>query len=242
MKREEILAWLQAMGTPAAVAGMARFGITSTTVFGVSIPQLRALAKETGRHHPLALELWAGGSREERILAAMIAEPGEITRPLLEGWVGELDNWEVCDQCCMNLFEKSPLAWPMATAWSEREEEFVRRAGFVLMARLAVSDKQAADERFEAFFPWIEAGADDPRNYVKKAVSWALRQIGKRNLRLHPHALAAAGRIAARPSKSARWVASDVLRELGSEAVLRRLAQTAPTASASRASAPRVSR
>lgn len=242
MNREALLARLQTLGNPANVAGMARFGIVSATVYGVSIPNLRALAKELGRSQPLALELWAGGSREERILAALVADPKQLTAQLMEDWAQELDNWEVCDQCCMNLWEKSPLAWSLATAWSEREQEFVRRAGFVLMARLAVSDKQAADQRFEAFFPWIEAGADDPCNYVKKAVSWALRQIGKRNLRLHPQAIAVARRIQARPGKSARWVAGDVLRELLSAPVLRRLGQSSPTASANRDSASSPSR
>lgn len=237
MNRQALLARLQALGDAANVAGMARFGIVSATIYGVSIPNLRALAKELGRNHPLALELWAGGSREERILAAMVADPKQLTAQRMEDWVQGLDNWEVCDQCCMNLWEKSPLAWWLAPVWSEREPEFVRRAGFVLMARMAVSDKQAADQQFEALFPWIEAGADDPRNYVKKAISWALRQIGKRNLRLHPQAIAVARRIQARPSKSARWVANDVLRELLSGPVLRRLGQSSPTASANRDSA-----
>ena len=242
MDRQALRARLHALGNPANVAGMARFGIVSASIYGVSIPNLRALARELGRNHPLALELWAGGSREERILAAMTADPGQLTEELLDDWVRNLDNWEVCDQCCMNLWEKSPFAWSLATAWSKREQEFVRRAGLVLMARLAVSDKQAADQRFEAFFPWIEAAADDPRNYVKKAVSWALRQIGKRNLQLHCTAIAAARRMQARSSKSARWVAADVLRELLSEPVLRRLAQPSPTARARRASASSPSR
>ncbi len=223
MTGAEIRWRLQSLAHPEAVAGMARFGIVGRTVYGVHIPQLRALAREVGCNHPLAVELWGAGSREERILAAMVADPAQVDEGLMEAWVRDLDSWEVCDQCCMNLLEKSPLAWDKAVEWSRRPEEFVRRAGFVLMARLAVSDKQADDERFLRLFPDLEAGADDGRNYVKKAVSWALRQIGKRNKRLHLQAVTQADRMGRRPSASARWIAADVLRELTAEAVRRRL-------------------
>lgn len=211
------------LADPDAVAGMARYGIVSGTVYGVKIPILRGLARELGRNHPLALELWGTGSREGRILAAMTAEPEQVDAGLMERWVTAFDNWEVCDQCCMNLFEKASLAWDKAVAWSYREEEFVKRAGFVLMARLAVSDKTAADGRFREFFADIEREAKDGRNYVKKGINWALRQIGKRNLTLNGEAVIVARKIAASGNAAARWVAADALRELTDERVLGRL-------------------
>ncbi|MBW1712411.1 MAG: DNA alkylation repair protein [Deltaproteobacteria bacterium] len=223
MEIEEIKGRLKALADPRAVAGMARAGIVGDEVWGVSIPNLRALAKQIGRDQDLSLKLWAEGSRETKILAALVGQPQEVTEAQMEAWVLEIRSWEVCDQLCMNLLEKIKGIEQKAIAWSGRQEEFVKRTGFVLMARLAVSDKKAGDELFESFLPLIEGQAWDERNFVKKAVNWALRQIGKRNLRLNELALDAARRIMAQDTKPARWIAADALRELTSDQVQERL-------------------
>ncbi|HDS59954.1 MAG TPA: DNA alkylation repair protein [Thermoplasmatales archaeon] len=222
MKSAHVLRRLEALSSEEAKRGMARYGITPRQTYGVSIPHLRAMAREAGKDHRLAQQLWAVDTRETRILASMVEEPARVSDEQLETWVGEFDYWEICDQCCMNLFEKLPAAYRKAREWSQRRPEFVRRAGFVLMARLAVSDRETEDERFQQFFPFIVQGACDQRIYVKKGVSWALRQIGKRNRELNQRAVALAGEIGAQKSAAARWVARDVLRELTSEGVRRR--------------------
>ncbi|RJR27927.1 MAG: DNA alkylation repair protein [Candidatus Latescibacterota bacterium] len=221
---EGIVARLEAEADPANVAGMARYGIEPKRALGVSAPKLRALAREIGRDHALALALWRSGVREARILAALVDEPGKVTEAQLERWARGFDSWDVCDGACCNLFDRTPFSWEKAAAWSGRREEFVKRAGFVLMAALAVHDKTAPDERFEAFLPVIEREAGDGRNFVKKAVNWALRQIGKRNAALNRRALGSARRIRRSDSAAARWVAADAIRELESEPVRRRLA------------------
>ena len=232
---ETILQRLEAERNPEALAGMARFGITPARAYGVKIPVLRQLAREArvkarearskdkAADHALAQQLWANDTRETRILASMIDVPQLVSEAQMESWAAEFDYWEICDQCCQNLFEKTPFAYQKAVEWSERAEEYVKRAGFVLMARLAVSDKKAADERFVAFFPLIEREAGDPRDMVKKGVNWALRQIGKRNLALNQQAITVAERIEQQESKAARWVARDALRELRGTAVQTRL-------------------
>ena len=196
---------------------------TKSVVYGISIPNLRKIAKEIGEDHVIAQRLWKSDIREARILASMVDDPKEVTDQQIEEWVQSFDNWEICDQCCMNLFEKTEFAYQKCFHWSSRKEEFVKRAGFVLMARLAVSDKKAEDEKFEQFFPAIKREAADGRNYVKKAVNWALRQIGKRNLSLNGKAVEVAKKIQKMDSKSASWVASDAIRELTSGAVQERL-------------------
>lgn len=223
MEYEEVISRLKSMANPEAIEGMARFGITAKTVYGVSIPKLRKLAKEIGKDHVLAQKLWRKENRETRIIAALIEEPSKVKETQVERWVNDFDSWEVCDQCIMNLFEKLPSAYEKAVEWSLREKEFVKRAGYVMMARLAVSDKKAEDERFDAFFPYIKRGASDRRNFVKKGVNWALRQIGKRSLPLNKKAILLGSEIMKIDSQSARWVASDALRELESEAVQNRL-------------------
>ncbi len=224
-KAAAVLERLRAQADPAAVAGMARYGIRPDQALGISIPTLRKLARETGRDHSLALALWASGVHEARILAAFIAEPGKVTESLMEAWIVDFDSWDVCDQVCSNLFDRTPYAFEKALAWSSREEEFVKRAGFALMAALAVHDKKAPDSRFEGFFDPIRREAGDPRNYVKKAVNWALRQIGKRNPQLNRLAIETAREIQGQDSAPARWIASDALRELTSEKVQARLAR-----------------
>ena len=220
-----VLGRLEAAGNPGNVAGMARYGINTRGTLGVPMPILRRLARELGRDHDLALQLWASGGHEARILAALVDDPAQLTDEQMEGWVRDLDSWDVCDQVCGNLFDRHPLAYDKAVAWSGRPEEFVKRAGFVLMARLAVHDKQAADERFLSMLPLIEREASDDRGYVKKAVNWALRQIGKRNARLNEAALATAETLVAQESTAARWVGRDAAQELTGEAVQRRLRQ-----------------
>jgi 3-methyladenine DNA glycosylase AlkD len=190
---------------------------------GISIPELRKLARETGKNHDLAMELWKSGIAEARILAGMIGDPQKLTEKQMEDWVKDFDSWDVCDQVCMNLFDKSPLAWKKVYDWSEREEEFVKRAAFALIACLAWHDKKAEDGRFIELLTLIRREAVDNRNFVKKAVNWALRHIGKRNKILNTAAIDAAREIRQTDSKSARWIASDALRELESEAVQKRL-------------------
>ena len=224
MTFEETITELEAAADLAAREGMARFGITPDRAYGVKIPVLRAMARRAGRNHALAQQLWTRDTRETRILASMIEEPELVTEEQMEQWAAAFTYWELCDACCMNLFEKTRFAWPKAAEWSAREEETHKRAGFVLMARLAVSHKKAADEDFEQFFPLIEREAHDGRNLVKKGVNWALRQIGKRSLELNVKAIECAERIQAQDSRAARWVATDALRELRSPAVQRRLA------------------
>ena len=224
MKYIEAMRRLKALSDPKAVEGMACYGINAENTLGVSIPNLRKLAKEAGKDHALAGELWESGVHEGRILAGMVDDPGVVTEEQMESWVSEFDSWDVCDQVCMNLFWLTPFAYDKCFEWSTRAEEFVKRAAFALMARLAWSDKSASDERIASFLPVIEAEACDERNFVKKAVNWALRQVGKRNPALNSLAIETAREIRALDSKAARWVASNALKELESEAVQRRLA------------------
>src|SRR6185369_6934188 len=181
---------------------------------GVSIPVIRGLAKQAGRSHDLAEELWRSGIHEARILATLVDDHARVTRSQMNRWVGDLDSWDVCDQLCANLFRYTPFAFDKAAEWAGAKQEFVRRAGFSLMAGLAVKAKAATDEQFEAFFPLITEAATDDRNMVKKAVNWALRQIGKRNPHLRKVAIAKAEEIRKIDSRAARWIAADALREL----------------------------
>jgi 3-methyladenine DNA glycosylase AlkD len=210
----EILDALRAQANPNNVAGMARYGISTNGTLGVSMVEIRRLARQSGRNHELAAELWASGIHEARILATIVDQPAHVTRRQMNQWARDFDSWDVCDQACLNLFRYSPFAWALASKWSGAEREFVRRAGFALIAGLAVKAKDAPDEQFEAFLPLIAGAATDPRNMVKKAVNWALRSIGKRNLHLRRAAIAAAENIRTLDSPAARWIASDALREL----------------------------
>ncbi len=220
---EEVLKRLRAAARPDQLAGMARFGMAVERRLGLSMPTLRKMAKDIGRDHDLALALWATGIADAMILASMVAEPEELTGAQMEEWVRDIDSWDVCDQACMNLFEKSPLAWQKVVEWSERQEEFVKRTAFSLLACLAWHDKKADDAKFIELLPVIVRGAVDERNFVKKAVNWALRNIGKRNLSLNEAAIDAARAIRQIDSRAARWVAADAIRELESDAVRKRL-------------------
>jgi len=224
MQYEDIIQRLKSLSDPEAVKGMARFGINPENTYGVSIPNLRRIAKEAGKDHALAGKLWASGIHEAKILASMIDEPKAVTEEQMEVWVRDFDSWDVCDQLCMNLFDKVPLAWQKIADWSEREEEFVKRTAYTLIACLAWDDKKAEDEKFVGLLPVIIKGTTDERNFVRKAVNWALRQIGKRNLNLNKAAIKTAEEIRKIDSKAARWIAADAIRELTSEAVRKRLA------------------
>lgn len=219
---EQVLERLRALGNPANVQGMARFGINPQNTLGVSMPALRKLARELKRDHELAQELWASGIHEARILAGLVDDPRQVTVEQMERWAAEFDSWDMCDQVCMNLFDKTPLAYGKAAEWAERREEFVRRAGFALMASLAWHDKKASDDAFTPFLPLIVRASTDERNFVKKAVNWALRQIGKRNANLRSLALQTARDVQNLDSRSARWIASDAIRELERQAAKER--------------------
>ena len=224
MKSREVISELRSRANPADLEGMARFGIaTDRALGGSSIPYLRWLAKRLGKDHRLAAELWASRIHEARILAGLVDDPAAVTEEQMEAWAAEFDSWDVVDGVCGSLFDKTPFAYGKAVEWSSRREEFVKRAAFALMAMLAVHAKQAEDRSFEVFLPIIERESGDPRNLVRKAVNWALRQIGKRNLALNAKAIATAVRIKESGVRSAKWVASDALRELRSSAVQARL-------------------
>ena len=220
---KDVLGKLQSKAQPEQLKGMAKYGMTVEQRLGVSVPDMRNLAKEIGRDHKLALDLWRTGITEARIVAAMVGDPAKLTEEQMEDWVKGINSWDVCDQVCMNLFEKNQLAWKKIVDWSEREEEFVKRTAFSLIACLAWHDKKASDEKFIELLPVIIRGATDERNFVKKAVNWALRNIGKRNLNLNEAAINTAKEIKRLDSKPARWVASDTLRELESDAIQSRL-------------------
>jgi 3-methyladenine DNA glycosylase AlkD len=223
----EILEKLKSLGSPENVAGMARYGIVTKKAFGVSAPDLKQLAKEikkkTKDRHTLALELWKTGIHDARAVAYLIDDPKQVTEKQMDRWAKDFDNWAICDSCCGTLFDKTPYAYEKALEWSEQNEEFVKRAGIVLIAWLAVHDKKAEDEKIAAFLPVLEKHSGDERNFIKKAVSWSLRQIGKRNLNLNKLAVEAAERVKLQDTKSARWIAADALRELTSEPVMERL-------------------
>jgi 3-methyladenine DNA glycosylase AlkD len=202
---------------------MGRFGIDTRNALGVTVTELRGLARRIGRDHDLAAALWQSEIHEARLLATMVDEPSSVTEAQMERWVSDLTSWDLCDQLCANLFDRTPYAFEKALGWSRRDEEFVKRAGFALMATSAVHRKDVSDARFEVFLPAISAQATDDRNYVKKAVSWALRQIGKRSPGLNRKAIATAREIERIDARAARWIARDVLRELESPAVRDRL-------------------
>jgi 3-methyladenine DNA glycosylase AlkD len=205
---------LRALANPTNVEGMARYGISRVGTLGVPVAALRRLARETGRSHKLAAELWRSGIHEARILAGMVEQVERVTPGQMDRWVGAVDSWDVCDQLCQNLFRHTPYAFEKAAEWARAEPEFVRRAGFALMAGLSHKTSAAPDDRCEAFLPLVVEAATDERNMVRKAVNWALRNIGKRNARLRAKAIGAAERIRTIDSRSARWIASDALREL----------------------------
>jgi len=222
-----MLARMGAVGSPRDAQKLSYWGITAAKSYGLSAPQMHMLAREAGRDHALALELWASGVHEARHIAALTADPAQCDEALLERWAHAFSSWDVVDTCCCYLFIHTTHAWKKTRDWSRRPEEFVKRAAFSLMAYLAVHDKAAADDKFLKLLPVIEREAHDERNFVRKAVNWALRQIGKRNMRLNRAAIAAGERIRRQGSRPARWIAADALRELRSAAVQKRLRERA---------------
>lgn len=222
-QRDALLTRLRAQANARNVAGMARFGIVGEGRLGVSMPALRTIARETGKNHRLALQLWRTRIPEARIVASMVAEPEKMTAQQAEQWARSFDSWDVCDQTCLNLFVKSPLAWTLVRQWARREDEFVRRAAFSLIACLAVHDKDAGDKKFAGALKLVKAASTDERNFVRKAVNWALRGIGKRNRALHAAALDTARNLHTSTSRSARWIATDAIRELENPDIQRRI-------------------
>jgi 3-methyladenine DNA glycosylase AlkD len=231
----EALTWLERKGTKKNRDGLARYGIVASHVLGVSMGDIQSLGKRLGRNHPLAIALWDTGCYEARHLTAFVADPDAVTATQMDRWAREFDNWAVCDTLCFKLFDRTPHAWRKVDQWSDRREEFVKRAAFALLASLALHDKQAADEQFLRTLPLIERAAIDERNFVKKGVSWALRSIGRRNQALNAAAVATARRLADAAEPAARWVGKDAIKELTSPAVQRKVAGRT-TAKRSRAS------
>lgn len=223
MNFEDILKELKGLADPESVEGMSQFGISTENTLGISIPELRKLAKKIGKDHNVAQKLWESEIHEARILASMVDKAKLVTEAQMEDWVKDFDSWDVCDQVCNNLFRKTSYAYQKAVEWSVRQEEFVKRAGFVLMATTAVHDKKSDDDKFIEYLEIIKDKSDDQRNYVKKAVNWALRQIGKRNKKLNEEAIKTAEEIKKLEYKSAKWIAADALRELKSDKVKERL-------------------
>lgn len=215
MDAEETLAKLRTLGDPASVKGRARFGIPEENAWGVPLPKIRRLAKELGHDRTLANALWKSGIHEARLLATIVMPPEGCTRAQVERWLKDVRSWDICDALALNLVDRTDWAWTAASAWARSDDEWTKRLGFATMAGLATHAKDAADSELVPFLAVIEKSADDDRNYVKKAASWALRQIGKRSALLRRRAMATAHRLMAKESKGARWVGADAARELG---------------------------
>ena len=227
MNAAEIIKKLELLENPENIAGMLRFGIVTKKAFGVSAPVLKEIAKNvkkrTENRHELALELWETGIHEARIIAYLIDDAKQVSEKQMDSWAKDFDNWAICDGTCGHLFCRTNFAYEKVFEWSEKDEEFIKRAGIVLIAYLAVHDKKASDEKIAQFLPILEKHANDERNFIKKAVNWSLRQIGKRNLTLNKLAIETAETIKSQNTKSARWIASDALRELQNDKVIERL-------------------
>ena len=224
----EVLASLKKLGSRQTRESMVRFGIHTPKAFGIPMAAMQRLAKQIGRDHQLAGELWETGWYEARIVAAYIEEPERATAAQMDRWCKEFDNWGICDTVCFQLFDKTPYAYRKVRQWATRKPEFEKRAAFALLACLALRDRSAGDQPFLECLPLIEAAAEDDRNFVKKGVSWALRLIGRRNRELHTAALTLAKRLAASSSPSARWIGKDAVKELTGAVVTRRLSRLAP--------------
>ena len=222
-RARDVVRTLERMGDPARVEGMKRYGIDTGRALGISVTELRRLARGLGHDHELAASLWASGVHEARILASLVDEPARVSEAQMDTWVADLDSWDVCDAVCGNLFDRTTFALDKAVEWSTREPEFEKRAGFALMAWAAVHRKDLPDAAFASLLPLIREGSTDDRNYVKKAVSWALRQIGKRSAGLNTKAFRTAEQMGRLDARSSRWIARDALRELRSDAVQARL-------------------
>lgn len=225
---DAVIASLKRLGSESTRDGMARYGLPSDKAFGVPVGKMQQLAKQLGRNHELALDLWESGWYEARMLAAFLDEPERVTPAQMDRWCRDFDNWGICDTVCFHLFDRTPHAFAKVVQWSRRRDEFVKRAAFALLACLALHDKHSGDEAFVRCLPLVEHAAADERNFVKKGVSWALRLIGRRNLDLNAAAVAVARRLSDSPEAPARWVGRDALKELTSPAVIRRIEARRP--------------
>lgn len=221
----EVLAWLKKRGTEKNRLGMARYGLPSTNTFGVSMATMQPEAKRIGMDHQLAQALWKTGWYEARIMSSFLGDPSQVTPQMMESWCRDFDNWGTTDTVCFKLFDRSPHAWKMVPKWVREKGEFQKRAGFVMMACLAAHDKHAADAAFMKFFPMIEQGASDERNFVKKGVSWALRHLGHRNRRLHAAAVKTATKLSKSTDPTERWVGKDALRDITRPIVLKKISK-----------------
>jgi 3-methyladenine DNA glycosylase AlkD len=226
------LTWLKRRGTKANRDGMARYAIVAPHVVGVSVTDIRQLGKAIGRRHDLTEPLWASGWYEARMLVAFVGDPAQVTPAQMDRWARDFDNWAICDTLTFHLFDRSPHAWAKVDRWATKEPEFVKRASFALLAALALHDRTAPDAAFLDRLPLIEAAAGDPRNFVKKGVSWALRGIGSRNVPLHAAALALARRLAASTEAPVRWVGKDAWRDLSRPLIAARVAKKSAAAAA----------
>jgi 3-methyladenine DNA glycosylase AlkD len=223
MKYENIIKQLKQLSNPDSVKGMARYGINPNNNLGISIYKLREFAKEIGKDHELALKLWDSGIHDARLLACFVEESNKVTGEQMDSWANDFDSWDICDQACTSLFDRSPVVWKKIFQWAECKKEFVKRGAFALLAGLAVHDKEASDNKFERCALLIKENSVDDRNYVKKAINWALRNIGKRNISLNIKMIKLAKDILTIDSKSAKWIASDALKELTSKKVQMRI-------------------
>jgi 3-methyladenine DNA glycosylase AlkD len=223
MNYEEIIQKLQSLANPENVKGMARYGINPYKNLGISIYHLRPLAQQIGTNHDLALKLWNTGFHDARLLAVFIDDPKKVTSNQMDAWAKDFDSWDICDQACTSLFDQTPYAYDKVHQWADNENEFIKRAAFSLIAGLAVHDKKATNQMFEGLLPLLITHATDERNYVKKAVNWALRNIGKRNQYLNKKALQTADTIQKIPTRPAKWISSDAIKELTSEKIRQRL-------------------
>jgi 3-methyladenine DNA glycosylase AlkD len=227
---QEVLVWLERTGSPKAAAGLARYGLPTTNAYGISVGALRAYAKRIGKDHQLAMKLWKTGSLDARILASFLGDPQQLTLAQMNAWCRDFDNWGTTDTACFALFDRSPLAWKVVAPWARQKGEFQKRAGFVMMACLAAHDKTAKDAAFMKFFPMIEKGASDDRNFVKKGVSWALRHLGHRSPALHAAAVKTAAKLSKSEDATERWVGKDALRDITRPAVLQKVKKAGATA------------
>lgn len=225
MDAASVIESLRAIATKHTRIGMTRFGIPNDHALGVTVGEMRTLAKRLGKNHELAAELWQTGIYEARMVASFVDDPALVTSSQMDRWARDFDNWAICDTACFALFDRTPYAWSKIRKWSGHRDEFVKRAAFALLASVTVHDKHTDDDLFVEGLALIERESQDGRNFVKKAVNWALRSIGKRNRMLHGCAVTVAQRLATSPDSISRWIGKDALRELKGEAVARRLAK-----------------
>jgi 3-methyladenine DNA glycosylase AlkD len=219
MNHSKILKQLEKLANPQIAEAKRNRGSLAKNAYGIMVKDLRKIAQKIGIDHTLALKLYDSDIHEAKKLASIIDEPARVTESQMEKWLKQFDSWDICDICCSSLFVKTPFAYKKVFEWCKRENEYEKRAAFTLMAHLVFHDKSSNDKKFEKFFPIIKQESTDERNFVKKAVNWALRQIGKRNSNLNKKAIATAKEIKKINSKSAQWIANNALNELTREGI-----------------------